>query len=95
MHKLFKEGFSMDKKDKALSGFYSLFYFASVIPEYSDEELHAIYGSIPMTDKLFEKCIKKSFSLYDFSTARSLTKEYPELAKKSLFLKTQDMTCIK
>lgn len=75
----------MDKNNHDPYEFSGLFYFASTISEYSDEEFHALCGSVPMTAELFEKCVEKSFSLFDFENIRFLAKKYPELAEKSPF----------
>ncbi len=79
----------MGKKDDIAEGMAGLFYHAANISCYSEEELNAMCKRVPMTEEIFEECIKTALSIYDFENIRYLAKKYPEFAAKSNVLNNQ------
>ena len=75
------------EKEADMSG---IFYHITCISKYSKEEFDAMSGKIPMTEKIFEKCVGTALSLCDYEYIRYLTKTYPEFLKNSKLLKDKE-----
>lgn len=76
----------MDNKRSESEEAASLFYYASTINKYTEEEISAIGERTEMTPKIFESCVKIALSVCDIVTVRFLKEKYPDLAKNSLAL---------
>lgn len=77
----------MEEKDSLGKDFAALFYHFSNLSKYSEEEIKAIHGEIPMTVEIFEKCAATALSICDFENIKFLKEKYPEFAEKSVLLK--------
>ena len=72
----------MEEKDSIAKDFAALFYHFSNLSKYSEEEIEAMYGKIPMTAEIFEKCFATALSIYDFENIKFLREKFPEFAEK-------------
>ena len=79
---LFFGGLDMKKERPIGYDFAALFYHFSNLSKYSEEEIEAMYGKIPMTAEIFEKCIATALSIYDFENIEFLREKFPEFAEK-------------
>ncbi len=61
-------------------GFDGLFYHASNLDKYSNEEFDAACGTIKMTEEIFEKNIKTAISIFDFEYLKYLVRKFPDFA---------------
>ncbi|MBQ2900019.1 MAG: hypothetical protein IJE28_09760 [Oscillospiraceae bacterium] len=76
----------MEEKDSIAKDFAALFYHFSNLSKYSEEEYNAMYGKIPMTEEIFEKCVGTALSIYDFGNIKFLKEKFPEFVEKSILL---------
>ncbi len=73
----------MDKNRSESEEAASLFYYASTINKYTEEEINAIGERTKMTSEIFESCVKTALSVCDIGTVNFLKEKYPNFAKKS------------